>query len=635
LDGIRALAVLAVIGYHLGYTWLPGGFLGVDVFFVLSGFLITGLLVDEYAATGRINLGAFWLRRARRLLPALFVVVAAVAIWIPANASPFELGLRRADLLWTLFYGSNWHFIASGEDYFAQFTTASPVQHTWSLAIEEQFYLLWPLLVGLTLWLGRRWAGSMSAVCAIGIVGSVALMAALYDKGDPGRSYFGTDARIHQLLIGALLSIAVRQRSRHMFPRAPWVAAFAAGWLTVAVALVSDHAPAYYYGLSGLVAVVAAALIWGLERAPSGLLARALSLRPIAWTGRISYGLYLWHWPAILAITVVPEPFASVQAGLDLVRVGVTFALATASFYLLEEPIRTGRMPLLRRSARRFILAAVSSAALLVGTSVWATSAPVPELAGLPEIPGCNQDEVCLRNSGPDGGPVVALVGDSIARSLDPAFQQLAIGHGWTYLLLAPNGCRLTELLTSYNGSARPRDRACVDLVPRLQKELLSRWKPNLIVAIDRWEISDAVGPDGNVLNGGTPEHVTLVQTAVEATARRLTAGGSKLVFIELPPLLPAACMKPSPPASTKCSRNVSDDGTHAPYNAMFRNVASIIGNRVATISVTNVICPAGICVPEVDGRLIRFDGLHFTPPAARWLAAAIYRDLAAARFLP
>lgn len=635
LDGIRALAVLAVIGYHLGYTWLPGGFLGVDLFFVLSGYLITGLLLDEHSATGRIDILAFWLRRARRLLPALFFMLAAVAVWISANASPFELGLRRADLLWTLFYGSNWHLIASGQDYFAQFVTASPVQHTWSLAIEEQFYVAWPLLIGLGLWLGRRGAMAISAMCVSGIVGSVVLMAVFYDPGDPSRAYFGTDARIHQLLIGALLALAIRRGLRKYTPLAASVAVLAIASVAAAMAIVSDRTPAYYFGLSALIAGMGASLIWALESVPLGPVARAFSLRPVAWTGRISYGLYLWHWPAFLAVTVLPEPFDSIPGALDLVRVGATFALATASFYLLEEPIRTGRMPFVWRSGRRFAVAAATSAALLVGTSVWATSAPVPELAGLPAIPGCEPDGVCLRHAGSDGAPVVALVGDSIARSLDPAFLQLAAEHKWTYVLAAPNGCRLTDLLTSFKGVARPRDRACLELIPRVQEVLLSGWDPDLIVAIDRWEIIDAFGPDGEVFKEGTADHVALVKSAVEAAARRLTARGARLAFIELPPLLPAACMKPAPSPTLNCSRKVADDTTDAPYNAMYRDVAANIGDGVVTISITHAICPDGICVPEVAGRLVRFDGLHFTPPAARWLATAIYRDLAAARALP
>src|SRR4051812_28799245 len=197
LDGIRAVAILAVFGYHLEYRWLRGGFLGVDVFFVLSGYLITGLLLAEYQRTGRISLIGFWLRRAKRLLPALFFMIVAVAVWLHFKAAPFELPLRRRDLFWTLFYGANWHFVASGQDYFAQFASASPLRHTWSLAVEEQFYLLWPLIVLAALTGAiRRW--KIGTICGAGIVTSAAAMILLYDPGDPSRAYYGTDTRIHQ-----------------------------------------------------------------------------------------------------------------------------------------------------------------------------------------------------------------------------------------------------------------------------------------------------------------------------------------------------------------------------------------------------------------------------------------------------
>ena len=179
LDGIRAVAVMAVIAYHLGYRWAPGGFIGVDVFFVLSGYLITSLLLAEHARTGGIALAAFWFRRARRLLPALFAMLIVVAIWVGLSASPFEMPMRREDLFWTLFYGSNWHFVQSGQDYFAQYGSASPLRHTWSLAIEEQFYLLWPLMVVGALWIGRRRPVILAWACVVGIASSVAAMAIL------------------------------------------------------------------------------------------------------------------------------------------------------------------------------------------------------------------------------------------------------------------------------------------------------------------------------------------------------------------------------------------------------------------------------------------------------------------------
>lgn len=206
LDGVRAFAVIAVMLYHSGLAWARGGYLGVDIFFALSGFLITGLLIAEWDRWQHLDLLAFWGRRARRLLPALVLVILAVAVYawtLPAGAG----SAIRGDGLSSLFYVANWRYIVEGQSYFDQFTEPSPFKHTWSLAIEEQFYLVFPLVLLLLLaWLGRRW-GRLALVLLLGSVLSALLMSALYVPGeDPSRAYYGTDTRIQTLLVGAALA---------------------------------------------------------------------------------------------------------------------------------------------------------------------------------------------------------------------------------------------------------------------------------------------------------------------------------------------------------------------------------------------------------------------------------------------
>ena len=210
LDGIRALAVLAVLFYHDGRTWAIGGFLGVDAFFVLSGFLITGLLLAEWKGNGGIGLRSFWARRGRRLLPALLLVVGAVAIYAALAAGADELRRIRADGLATLGYVANWRFIVSGQSYFEQFNVPSPLHHMWSLAIEEQFYLVWPMVVYAMLRAGKGKILPLAVVASGLGLGSIALMLALYDPSrDPSRVYFGTDTRASSLIIGALLAMLI------------------------------------------------------------------------------------------------------------------------------------------------------------------------------------------------------------------------------------------------------------------------------------------------------------------------------------------------------------------------------------------------------------------------------------------
>jgi peptidoglycan/LPS O-acetylase OafA/YrhL len=628
------VAVLAVIAYHFGYPRAQGGFFGVDIFFVLSGYLITSLLLTEHARNGTINLVAFWYRRAKRLLPALLLMLVVVAFWIGANASPFELSMRRDDMFWTLFYGANWHFIASGQDYFAQFASASPLRHTWSLAIEEQFYLVWPILIAVALWLGRRRPAVVAGLCIAGIAASAIAMALLYDPGDPSRAYYGTDARMHELLVGALLAVLVREYSGRALlvaarRAAPAVAVAAGLVLLGAFTLLSDTEPLYYRGLSLVLALVAAALVWGVETAPRSLPARLISLRPFAWVGKISYGLYLWHWPVILFVNSTTGPFGLLPGsfGLNAERFALTFAAATTSFYLVEQPIRRGVVPVIGPSIRRFAVATLVAIIAVAGTSYWQTSAAAPEITQIQGIPGCPYLSICLRHQGPAGSPVVALIGDSIARSMDPALMALSVEHDWTYVIAASDGCRNTHLLTLAAGQATPALQKCYDKIPAIQEELLTKWHPSVIVALDRWEIIDFRAPDGHTVKEGTAEHVTLEGAALANLARQLTASGSKLSFIRLPPLLNAKCSRPENYPATWCHVVAAHESTQAPYNAIFDELAATLPG-VSTISLTEAMCPGGICVPVVNGLLLRFDGNHFTAPAARWLAPVIYRQL-------
>jgi peptidoglycan/LPS O-acetylase OafA/YrhL len=636
LDGIRAIAVLAVIAYHFGYPRAQGGFFGVDIFFVLSGYLITSLLLAEHARNGTINLVAFWYRRAKRLLPALLLVLVVVALWVGANASPFELSMRRDDLFWTLFYGANWHFIASGQDYFAQFASASPLRHTWSLAIEEQFYLVWPVLIAIALWLGRRRPAVVAGLCIAGIAASAIAMALLYDPGDPSRAYYGTDARMHELLVGALLAVLVREYSGRSLlvaaRRAAPVVAVAAGLVLLgAFTLLSDAAPLYYQGLSLVLSVVAAALVWGVETAPRSLPARLISLRPLAWVGKISYGLYLWHWPVILFVNSTAGPFGLLPGsfGLNGERLALTFAAATTSFYLLEQPIRRGVVPVIGPSIRRFAIACLVAIIAVAGTSYWQTSAAAPEINGIQVIPLDCDYTPCVRIQGPAGAPVVAVIGDSIAQSLDPAFLLLAQEHGWTYVVQAAGGCRVTHLLSSLNGLVSPANQKCHDSTQEAQRKIVAKWHPTLIVDVDVVDTQEITDANGQVQLRGTPGHLSAVENALTDVARNLTADGARFVIMELPPLLRIDCGKPSMSSAAACNVNVATDSVYPPYNAIFRRIAASVP-RVSTISITDSICPNQVCRPNVDGRLVRYDGEHYSPPTAKWLAPIIYRQLVA-----
>jgi peptidoglycan/LPS O-acetylase OafA/YrhL len=376
LDGLRALAVAAVIAYHLDVPWTAGGLLGVAVFFVLSGYLITDLLVAAYDATDRIQLGDFWARRARRLLPALFLMLAAVVTWVTL-VDPSRMAGLRGDVLAAVLYVSNWWLIFHHVSYFASFGPPSPLGHLWSLAVEEQFYLCWPLL----LWVGLRRVPKRSVLCALVALlaaASAIAMAVLYHPGtDPSRVYYGTDTRAFGLLIGAGLALVwPSRRLSTALPRLGTLVLDAVGAVGLAVVLamivgVGQDSPFLYRGGLVLVSLASAALVAALAH-PASRIARLFALRPLRWLGERSYGIYLWHYPVILLTTPVVEPQPSLLRG--VVQVAATVAIAALSYRYVEVPIRRGALDRLWQHLHRGALMSSDRAGILaagaLGTAI-------------------------------------------------------------------------------------------------------------------------------------------------------------------------------------------------------------------------------------------------------------------------
>src|SRR3954454_14870384 len=436
LDGIRALAVTGVLAYHLGgggTSVVRGGVLGVAVFFVLSGYLITGLLLDEQRRRGRVDLAGFWFRRARRLLPALVVVVVAVSGWVWWSQAPETWPVRRADLLWTLAYGTNWHLAATGQDYFAGYAGASPVMHTWSLAIEEQFYLAWPLLVvagvaaGRLLRPGRTCRLLGVGLVGLGVVASAWTLAAGWSPTDASRAYYVTPGRVQELLVGALPALLGSALATLPAAVAGAAAGVGAAGLGAAMLVLPAEGPVYFRGGALVVSLLAAAVIVGVERAPGCLCARVLSWRPAVALGAVSYGVYLWHWPVVLAF-----PLPAGTGVLDVVRTQLgrlvlVALLAGVPPHLAEPPAIAGRLPAVGRSRRRFVVLGLPVYAAVAVVTVVATALPGAlgsQLADRAdrECPGERLDvlQACVKVDGGAGAPVLAVLGDSTARALAP-----------------------------------------------------------------------------------------------------------------------------------------------------------------------------------------------------------------------
>ncbi|MCM3155039.1 acyltransferase family protein [Priestia megaterium] len=347
LDGLRAFAVMSVIAYHLGFGWASGGFLGVDVFFVLSGYLITSILLVQSWENPLKNLKHFWISRTRRLLPAVYVMVVLTAAWVILFNRPL-LTTLRGDALSSIFYMSNWWFIFHKVSYFDSFGSPSPLKNLWSLAIEEQFYIVWPLVLLLGLKFIKK-RGILSLFILAGVMASAILMSFLYEPGgDPSRIYYGTDTRLFALLIGCLLAFAwpMYRLSSKNLPAVGKQVLNAVSMVSFFVFILCvwsvdeyNHASFLYQGGMLLICLNAAVLVATISH-PSSFLGKALSFKPLRWLGTRSYGIYLWHYPVIVLTTPVSEIGRPVYWH-ALLQVGLTFIIAELSYRYIEVPIRT------------------------------------------------------------------------------------------------------------------------------------------------------------------------------------------------------------------------------------------------------------------------------------------------------
>jgi peptidoglycan/LPS O-acetylase OafA/YrhL len=390
IDALRALAVLAVFFYHAQVDWLPGGFLGVDVFFVISGYLITSLLLREFRRGGAIHLGRFWLRRAQRLLPAVGVLI-AVTLIAAAILEPDRVDAFRDDAVASLFYFANWHFIYSHVSYFEQFQAPSLFTHLWSLSVEEQFYLFWPLVFAAGMKLFGR--GRLLLGVLAGALGSVVLAWILFDPGaDASRVYYGTDTHAVGLLLGVALALVwspIELRRRRTGPLVgpilDLVGVLALAYVVLSFVHVHDYDLALWHGGYLWLALITALLIAVLAH-PAARLGALLGQAPVLWLGLRSYSFYLWHWP-VLALTRPGIDVDLPKGVLIPLQLLAVLALADLSYRFVELPFRgKAKWPALPdgwlRVARPALLVAVVGIIALIGWSgLFSASSHRPDAA--------------------------------------------------------------------------------------------------------------------------------------------------------------------------------------------------------------------------------------------------------------
>ncbi|MFM2076997.1 MAG: hypothetical protein RJA49_887 [Actinomycetota bacterium] len=573
LDGVRGVAVALVLVFHGGFSWLTGGYVGVSVFFTLSGFLITGLLLTEHGTTGRVSLRGFYGRRVRRLMPASLFCLAAIAV-LAAFGRFGGLPHLRRDLLAALFQVANWNALAGGRSYADLIArnagSLGPVDHFWSLSVEEQFYWIWPIVCAWLFARARRPHTVRNALVGMAVA-AVAVAPFVAHVWGPDAAYWATPARLGEILVGAALAAVLHGR-RAGGRALPWLGLAGLGVVAwAAVTWPADRGPAYG-GWLGVFALASAALILGLQ--VPGPLCAAFSIGPLVHLGRISYGVYLYHWPVFALLT--PTQVGLHGGWLFLVRLAVTLVVAEASFWFLEQPVRrgAGAPARLGRNAAAAMVAVAALAMLVV-------PAPAPVFSGSVDVPATFAPSTTATTVAPTSvaaaDPLppttvppttaapptvpprlqrVLLLGDSTGVALADGLYRWAGAHPTQLQVasLARLGCGLVRGSAMF-GDGGDRFRANCDHAFDVElPALLRSGVPDLVTVmvtlpdvVDRtW--STAEGP----LHPSDPRYTSRMRADYDRlTDQLLAAGVGTIVWVVPPPpgdRWPQSKVKPIPP---------------------------------------------------------------------------------------
>ncbi|MFZ0833903.1 MAG: acyltransferase family protein [Mycobacterium sp.] len=627
LDGVRAIAVALVLLSHGGIPGVAGGFIGVDVFFVLSGFLITSLLLDELDFTGRIDLLGFWRRRAKRLLPALLLMVlavAAVSALFPSDA----VARLRDDAVAAFAWVANWSFIARQTDYFTEGGTASPLQHTWSLGVEEQYYIIWPLLLiavaAVLAAVARRRQrllmqnGVHLAVFALAAVGALASAVASFVMASDGaltRVYFGTDTRAQALLVGAAAAAllvrdwpaltagrcVVRPRWTRMVPIIGLVG------LAAGAHYASGSVGDFRHGMLLLVALASVAVIAPVALDQGGVVARMLSAKVLVWLGAISYGVYLWHWPVFLLLNGERTGWSGIP--LFGVRCGVTVLLAFASWRVVEHPIRRWRpvrVPLLPLAGAT-VATAIAVTVVMVPASKLPAESDVSTAAAVQEP--LERSVLLPQQQNANRGRVVSVFGDSVGWTL---MRYLPPTPGFTFVNHTLVGCGIVRggpfRYSAESGNPKPE----CETWPSRWAGQVAVDKPNVVLlVVGRWETVDRMH-GGRWTAVGEPAFDAYLAGELRQALTVLGSTGARVVVTTEP-----YNRRAEKPDGSLYPEDQPDRIEH--WNALLRNVVAQFPNAGA-LDLNKKLAPNGNYTAKINGVKVRSDGVHPTADAVKWL---------------
>ena len=600
LDGLRGIAVLGVLVFHLGL--IDGGYLGVDLFFVLSGYLITTLLIHEKETSGSISLQRFWIRRVRRLLPALllFLITIGLLVQIYSEASSF---IRiRNDLLATLLYVANWRSIFAEHDYWALFSSSSPLSHTWSLAIEEQFYLFWPVVVVWSFSISKTPLNLLKNIAIYGGFLSVFLLVYLYLNNNDAMSrvYYGTDTRISAILFGAALSLYLaKSKNLRIEPiiiphLVIWIAI---GYLTLSWFLLAGDNPLLYKGGLLLSSVSVVVVIFAIIQKRSILLNKVLAFSPLRFVGLISYGLYLWHYPIFLFID---EHYSWITFYWSLcVKIVLTFIIAIASYYLLEQPIRNRQW-----SPRTNVLLLLFACTSLLAEYYFVTrNAVILPLQ-------TNFMSINLDKKFDNSERRMLIVGDSVAVNLASGISKFSDNSTESLNVFGVTGCGILGNVDVKQNSGRVVSISNCDHIRSNWKQKLQTFKPDVVILMYGGPMTERLindiwsHPCDSNFNKAYREQLT-------SAVKLLSSEGAVVI-------LPTIAYSTITSNVNKAFHQRMDC-----INEIFRDV-SASNERAVIIELGNFICPSNLCRTKIDGIILRKDGLHYSDEGAvliyKWL---------------